>query len=82
MGLLEAVLWKCQDERGPSQQSWVSASPASAGGQHMGLGDYWTICWLALCILKYNLKANISGFRLFPVSRSISSMSRSITVIV
>lgn len=25
MGLLETELWKCQDERGPRQQSWVSA---------------------------------------------------------
>lgn len=50
----------------------LCTSPASHGGWCMGLGDYWTICWLAVCILKYHLKANLSEFRMFLVSRSVT----------
>lgn len=76
-GLLEAELGERPGARGHSQQSRGSAH----AGEPTGPWGYCTICWLAVCILKHNLKADISEFRLFPVSRSISSMSRSLTVI-
>lgn len=38
MGLLETELWKFQDERGPSQQSWVSAQ-----AQHQMEGSTWAL---------------------------------------
>lgn len=38
MGLSETELWKCQDERGHRQQSWVSAQ-----AQHQMEGSAWDL---------------------------------------